>query len=65
MLPPHEIKPNTRGVLEGKFSQLPPHFVELAREELIAANGVRSRVRYLNGIADRMIDERAARREVA
>lgn len=62
LLPASEVAPNTRGVLEGKFSQLPPHFVELAREELLAAgDDVRSRIRYLNGIANRMLRERADR----
>ena len=57
LLPAREIKPNTRSVLARKFSQLPPHFVEIAREELLAAEGVRSRIRYLNGIANRMLNE--------
>ena len=57
LLPPEEVKPNTRGVLERKFAGLPAHFVQKAAEELLAANGVRSRVRYLNGIADRMLSE--------
>jgi hypothetical protein len=62
LLPPNEVRENTRGVLEGKFAQLPPHFVDLAREELIAAGDTpRSRIRYLNGIADRMIRERGER----
>jgi hypothetical protein len=61
LLPAGEVAANTRCVLERKFSELPPHFVELAREELLAADNVRSRVRYLNGIADRMILERGRR----
>lgn len=63
LLPSNEIAANTRDVLVRKFSQLPPRFVGLAREELIAAGDTpRSRVRYLNGIADRMIAE-VGRRE--
>lgn len=62
LLPSNEVAKNTRGVLERKFAQLPPHFIDLAREELLAAgDDVRSRVRYLNGIADRMILERDRR----
>jgi len=62
VLPRHEIAANTRSVLERKFSQLPPHFAGLARDELLAAgDDVRSRVRYLNGIADRMLRERGRR----
>jgi hypothetical protein len=61
LLPSGEVAANTRRVLERKFSELPPHFVDLAREELLAADNVRSRVRYLNGIADRMILERGRR----
>jgi hypothetical protein len=61
LLPAEEVAANTRRVLERKFSELPPHFVELAREELLAADNVRSRVRYLNGIADRMILEQGRR----
>lgn len=67
LLPLREIKPNTRSVLERKFSQLPPRFVEMAIEELLErerdplAEDVRSRVRYFNGIADRMLRERADR----
>jgi len=63
LLPPHEIKPNTRGVLERKFRALPPHLLDRACQELEAADGVRSRVRYLNGIADRMLAELSTRRE--
>lgn len=57
VLPLNEVKPNTRTVLASKFAALPAHFVELAREELLAAQDVRSPVRYLNGIADRMLIE--------
>lgn len=61
LLPASEIARNTRSVLERKFAGLPPHFIDLAREELLVADDVRSPVRYLNGIVDRMIDEHARR----
>lgn len=61
VLPPNEVKANTAKVLQGKFAALPAHFVGLAREELLAAQDVRSRVRYLNGIADRMLTEQGRR----
>lgn len=60
LMPHREVAANTRRVFERKFAQLPPHFVGLAAEELLAADGVRSRVRYLNGIVDRMIREHGA-----
>lgn len=61
LLPASEIARNTRSVLDRKFAGLPPHFIDLAREELLVADDVRSPVRYLNGIVDRMIEEHARR----